>query len=46
MNNSKFAYLAIKNLNKFDKIEYRSGNIPQHPMITSEMGFSLFGYFS
>ncbi len=29
---------ATKNLEKFDKIEYRSGNIPQHPMITSDMG--------
>ena len=30
--------LAIKNLKEFDKIEYRSDNIPQHPMITSDMG--------
>ena len=29
--------LAIKNLNEFDKIEYRTGNIPHHPMITSDM---------
>tara|TARA_B100000902_G_scaffold360364_1_gene376971 strand:- start:1579 stop:3015 length:1437 start_codon:yes stop_codon:yes gene_type:complete len=29
--------LAIKNLKEFDKVEYRSDNIPRHPMIATDM---------